>query len=469
MAASEHRRWWVQEDWLVVWLGGSLLAISLAAVIAFPDYNTAADQTKPAILSPLRCYIAEPAKWTSDPVAAVFPEGKPSLLPGLVGAFIISAVAFGIGIWLMGEGVGRFLPAFLPIFLLAALSLILAAQQDIYRWNLEYALWALVIGLVISNTVGTPAFLRPAVRTEFYIKTGLVLLGAGVLFGRLLELGPPGLCLSWIVTPIVLITTFWFGQHVLGIESKSLNIVISADMSVCGVSAAIATAAACRAKKEELSLAIGISLAFTVIMMVVQPMVIRTLGINEVVGGAWIGNTIDSSGAVLAAGEMVGKVAGLTAITVKLIQNILIGFVAFGVAIYWVRYVEPEGNDQRPSAWEIWRRFPKFVIGFLAVSAVFSLFAIYYPQGNDLVQAVVKGGPKLSHGTDALYKWFFALAFVSIGLESNFRELGKYLRGGKPVALYVCGQTFSLGLSLFMAWLMFQVIYPDVTARLLSE
>lgn len=469
MAASERQRWWVSEDWLAVWIGGAILAISLATVVLFPTTSTSANQSKPSVLSPLLPYIAEPAKWSTNPLEAILPAGQSSLLPGLVGAFVISAVAFGIGVWLIGESVGRFLLAFVPIFLLAALSLILAAQQDINHWNLEYALWALVLGLLISNTIGTPAFLQPAVRTEFYIKTGLVLMGAGVLFGRLLELGPPGLCLSWFVTPVVLITTFWFGQHILGIESKSLNIVISADMSVCGVSAAIATAAACRAKKEELSLAIGISMAFTVIMMVVQPMVIRALGINEVVGGAWIGNTIDSSGAVLAAGEMVGKVAGLTAITVKLIQNILIGFVAFGVALYWVRYVERGDGNQQPSAWEIWRRFPKFVIGFLAVSALFSLFAIFYPNGNDLVQAVLKGGPKLSHGTDTLRSWFFALAFVSIGLESNFRELGKYLRGGKPVVLYICGQTFSLVLSLFMAWLMFQVVFPDVTARLLGK
>jgi uncharacterized membrane protein YadS len=469
MASGEQQRWWAQDDWLAVWIGGTLLAISLAVVISYPAYNTVADQAKPSILSPLRSYIAEPAKWTGNPLVAVSPADQSSLFPGLVGTFLISAVAFGIGTWLKGESVGRFLLAFVPLFLLAALSLIIAAQEDINHWSLEYALWALVIGLFISNTVGLPAFLQPAVRTEFYIKTGLVLMGAGILFGRLLELGPPGLFLSWTVTPIVLITTFWFGQRVLGIESKSLNIVISADMSVCGVSAAIATAAACRAKKEELSLAIGISLAFTVIMMVIQPMVIRTLGINEVVGGAWIGNTIDSTGAVLAAGEMVSNVAGTTAITIKLIQNVLIGFVAFGVALYWVRCVEPNEQGHQPSAWEIWRRFPKFLIGFLAVSALFSLFAIYHPQGNALVEAVRKGGPKLSHGTDTLQKWFFCLAFVSIGLESNFRELGKYLRGGKPVALYICGQTFSLFLSLFMAWLMFQVVFPQVTERLLSK
>jgi len=469
MRTKERRGWWIQEDWLAVWIGGALLTSALVAVLAFASHQSLSDNPVEPILSPLRRYLAEPAKWRINPLDALVPTSQQSLAPGFLGVGTLCAAVFGVGVWLMGQPVGRFLLAFLPLFMLAAAALIVAAQEDVRHWNLEYALWALAIGLVISNTVGTPTFMKSALRTELYIKTGLVLLGAGVLFNKILQLGPPGVFVSWVVTPIVLVTTYWFGQRVLGIGSRSLNMVISADMSVCGVSAAIATAAACRAKKEELSLAIGISLAFTVIMMVVMPMVVVTTGMNEVVGGAWIGGTIDSSGAVLAAGEMVGEVAGLTAITIKMIQNVLIGVVAFGVAWYWVRYVERGEDAQRPDAWEIWRRFPKFVIGFLAASAVFSWVAMFYPRGDEVVQAVLKGGPRLNHGIDTMRTWIFSLAFVSIGLESDFRELAKYLRGGKPLALYVCGQTFNLCLTLLMAWLMFQVVYWEVTTRLLAK
>ena len=467
--SQQSQRWWASEDWLAVWIGGSLLAIALAAVLlANPSADEAAEPTS-GVVSPLHPFIAAPAKWTSNPADSLLPAGNLDLLQGLLGALVISAAAFSVAVGIAGGRVAEFLAGFVAIFVLAALALVIAAQQGINQLNLEYALWALVIGLVISNTVGIPAFLRPAVRTELYIKTGLVLLGAGILFGRLLELGLPGFFIAWIVAPVVLITTFWFGQHVLKIPSKSLNIVISADMAVCGVSAAIATAAACRAKKEELSLAIGISLAFTVIMMVVQPWVIRAAGINEVVGGAWIGNTIDSSGAVVAAGEMVGDVARDVAATIKMIQNILIGVVAFAVAVYWVHFVERDHATTRPDAAEIWRRFPKFVFGFLAASAIFSAIAALHPQGREIVQAVLQGGPNMKQGIDTLRGWFFALAFVSIGLESNFRELGRYLRGGKPVMLYVCGQAFSLCLSLAMAWLMFEVMFSDVTAGLLAK
>ena len=248
-----------------------------------------------------------------------------------------------------GKSAFEFLRAFSVVFWLATLAYVLAGQSVIKAYNLEYALWALLVGLIISNTVGTPAYLKPATLTEFYIKTGLVLLGAEVLMSRLLALGLPGIFVAWVVTPIVLISTYIFGQKVLKMESRSLNMVISADMSVCGVSAAIATAAACKAKKEELSLAIGMSLSFTVIMMVVMPAMIRAVGMDEILGGAWLGGTIDSTGAVAAAGAMLGDRALEVAATVKMIQNILIGVTAFCVAIYWVTFVErdPSGRPAR--------------------------------------------------------------------------------------------------------------------------
>ncbi|HTU25950.1 MAG TPA: putative sulfate exporter family transporter, partial [Pirellulales bacterium] len=298
------------------------------------------------------------------------------------------------------------------------------------------------------------------IQTEFYIKTGLVLLGAEILFHLLLALGLPGICVSWIVTPVVLVTTYIFGQRILRIESRSLNMVICADMSVCGVSAAIATAAACRAKKEELSLAIGLSLAFTVAMMVAMPWAIARLGMDPVLAGAWIGGTIDSTGAVAAAGAMLGDSALAVASTVKMIQNVLIGAVAFGVAVYWVTSVERDPTAPRPSLLEIWRRFPKFVLGFVAASLLFSFIASRGPEGEAVAGAVSSGTSEVLRG------WFFCLAFVSIGLDTNFRALARFLVGGKPLVLYVCGQTLNLVLSLAMSWLMFEKVFPDAAAAL---
>ena len=171
-------------------------------------------------------------------------------------------------------------------------------------YGLGYALWALVIGLIISNTIKTPEWLKPALKTEMYIKTGLVLLGASVLFNNILRLGLYGLGIAWFVTPLVVVFMWYFGTRILKIKSKSLVITIATATSVCGVSAAIAAAAASKAKKDELTFAVGLSLIFTVIMMVFMPLGIKFLGMDPLMGGAWIGGTIDSTGAVAAAGAM---------------------------------------------------------------------------------------------------------------------------------------------------------------------
>jgi uncharacterized membrane protein YadS len=486
------------EDWLAVLLGSVVLLVALAgsAVNRAPDFadrlnaidkgreqlralESAApsqddDSTRKTIkaeenrlqtlttglfTNPLKPVIAKVGSWESNPADAFFKNDK-SIVPGLLGVFIATLVLFGVGSALRGERVAPFAGAFVVVFLLAAAAYVLAGQNVIKHYNLEYALWAILIGMVISNTVGTPQFLFPAIRTELYIKTGLVLLGAEILLSRLLVLGLPGIFVSWVVTPIVLITTYMFGQYVLRMPSRSLNMVISADMSVCGVSAAIATAAACRAKKEELSLAIGISLSFTVVMMVVMPAVIRAVGMNQVLAGAWLGGTIDSTGAVAAAGGMVGTTALEVAATVKMIQNILIGVVAFGVAVYWVMYVERDEKAERPGLMEVWRRFPRFVLGFVGASIVFSTIYSSGTAGSALAETAIGGLSETLRG------WFFCLAFVAIGLEINFRALSQYLKDGKAVTLYVCGQSLNLALSLLMAWIMFEKVFPQASAVL---
>ncbi len=373
-------------------------------------------------------------------------------------------VFFGIG-WKFIQGeFWLFLKGFGVVFLLSIIAFFFASQVEIKTLGIGYAAWAIALGLTIANTIGTPVWVKPAVQVEYYIKTGLVLLGAEILFGKILSIGVPGIFVAWVVTPVVLLATFWFGQTVLKITSKSLNITICADMSVCGVSAAIATAAACKAKKEELTLAIGLSLIFTSIMMVLMPNFIKAIGMDPILGGAWMGGTIDATGAVAAAGAFLGDKALYVAATIKMIQNILIGVVAFCVALYWSLKVEQGSNvNQKPSAMEIWRRFPKFVIGFLVASIVLSL--IYETLGHDFGEAVIthgviKGWTKIWRG------WFFCLAFVSIGLSTDFRELKSYFKGGKPLILYVCGQSLNLVLTLGMAYLMFYLVFPEITAAI---
>ena len=409
------------EDWWAIWLGGLLIAVAVFELVtAVPGVG----------------------RWTGDMGAAF--EGRVLTLALLgLGLALITALAAGV----MGGSIILHQAGFFALFLLAVLSYFLANQTGIRAAGVGYAFWALLIGLVISNTVGTPDWLKPALRSELYIKTGLVLLGTEILFNRILNLGPPGLFVAWLVTPTVIFFMYRFGTRVLKIASPSLVIVIAAATSVCGVSAAIAVAAAARAKKDELTLAVGMTLIFTVVMMILMPMGIRAIGMDPIVGAAWIGGTVDATGAVVAAGAMLGEEAGQVAAVVKMIQNVLIGVVAFLVAVYWVTTIEKKEGAARPAVSEIWTRFPKFILGFIGASLLFS-FVLVPTLGDDTVTGVVDI-------TSDFRGWFFCLAFVSIGLESNMKQLMGQVQGGRPIQLYVVGQTFNLVLTLVAAYLAF--------------
>jgi uncharacterized membrane protein YadS len=383
-------------------------------------------------------------------------------IPFLVGLMVVFGVFFGIGWTVMGHSFAAFFKGFIFVFFIAVLAYFAESHVIMKQYGVGYAPWAIFIGLLIANTVGTPKAALAACQTEYFIKTGLVLLGAEILFGKILNIGLPGIFVAWVVTPIVLVTTYLFGQKVLKMGSKTLNITISADMSVCGVSAAIATAAACRAKKEELTLAVGLSLVFTSIMMIVMPIFIKALSMPEVLGGAWLGGTIDATGAVAAAGAFLGDKALYTAATIKMIQNVLIGVIAFCVAVYWCAKVDCQPG-QKVGYMEIWRRFPKFVLGFIGASIAFSL--LYSEWGADAGYTYIDHGVIQGLSKD-LRGWFFCLAFASIGLATNFRELAHYFKGGKPLILYVCGQSLNLILTLTMAYVMFYLVFPEITAKI---
>ena len=415
------------EDWWAIWLGGLLIAMAVFELVtAVPGVG----------------------RWTGDPRAAF--EGRMLALALLgLGLALITALAARV----MGGSLVRHQGGFFALFLLAVLSYFLANQTGIRAVGVGYAFWALLLGLVISNTVGTPGWIKPALRSELYIKTGLVLLGAEVLFNRILNLGPPGLFVAWLVTPLVIFFMYRFGTRVLKIASPSLVIVIAAATSVCGVSAAIAVAAAARAKKDELTLAVGMTLVFTVVMMILMPMGIRAIGMDLIVGAAWIGGTVDATGAVVAAGAMLGEEAGQVAAVVKMIQNVLIGVVAFLVAVYWVTTIEKKDGTARPATTEIWTRFPKFILGFIGASLLFS-FVLVPTLGDDTVTGILDL-------TSDFRGWFFCLAFVSIGLESNMKQLMGQVQGGRPIQLYLVGQAFNVVLTLIAAYLAFGGILFD--------
>ena len=427
---------WKKEDWLAVWIGFIVIAAACVSILtqAF-DFSAVKFGTWHLWEN------VEEKKVLADQLNGAF-------WTKTLRTFLVLGILFTIGIKLAGERIGKFIPAFIVLFIISMIVRMVSAEFTLNRY-LEWAFWALLIGLLVSNTIGIPEWLKPAIKTEFYIKTGLVIMGFSVLFSNIAKFGLYGLGIAWIVTPIVIIFMWWFGTKVLKMKNKALVITLSSATSVCGTSAAIATGAAAKAKKEDLSLAISISIIFTILMMVFEPMIIRACGMNQLMGGALIGGTVDSTGAVVLAGNALGEEAEQTAVLVKSIQNILIGFIAFFVAVFFATKVDKE-EGTKVGAGEIWTRFPKFILGFFVASLVASF--VIQPLTKGMEFNGLSAVKAINNVLDQYKNWAFVLAFTSIGLDTNFKSLFKQMQGGKVLWLYIVGQLFNIALTLFAVW-----------------
>jgi uncharacterized integral membrane protein (TIGR00698 family) len=344
-----------------------------------------------------------------------------------------------IGVALAGWRVVPFLIGLPAIFLLAFLARFLAGNGVFVNFGIEYVIFALLLGLLISNTIGTPSWLRPAVQTEFFIKTGLVILGASLLFQEVLQAGALGIVQALLVVLVVWYACFWLARK-LRVDDE-FAAMLSTAVSICGVSAAIAACGAIKGDKKKLSYVTSLVLIVAVPMMIVMPWVAKAIGMNDLVAGAWLGGTLDTSASVVAAGALISDAAMKTGVIVKFSQNALIGVAAFALAIWWT-FKAGAATGERPSAGVIWERFPKFVIGFVLASAVFS-FAL---------------SPELVSGTRSalteIRTWWFALAFVCIGLETRFIELATYEQG-RPALAFLGAQGINVLWTLLLAWLLF--------------
>lgn len=436
---------YTKEDWLACWAGFIIIILGCIAVLTQAFDITALKFSTWALGENL----SEAAAAKVVPLSVQFSSWvfwRKTLV-----TILILGTLFTVGVKLQGESVRKFVPAFIVLFVLGFVVRLISAEFTLNRY-LEWAFWALIVGLLVSNTVGVPKWLRPAVKTEFFIKTGLVVMGFSVLFSNIAKFGLYGLGIAWIVTPIVIIFMWYFGTKVLKIDNKPLVITMASATSVCGTSAAIATGAASNCKKTDLTLTVSISIIFTVIMMIFEPVIIKAVGMSPIMGGALIGGTVDSTGAVAVAGSVLGGEAEKAAVLVKMIQNILIGFIAFFVALFFTTRVNKQ-KGQKVGASEIWTRFPKFVLGFFVASLIAS-FVIQPLCGGAQVGAINKM-------LDQYKNWCFVLAFVSIGLDTNFKEIAKQMHGGKVLWLYIVGQLFNIALTFFAVWLLLSgVIFP---------
>ncbi|MCU0477129.1 MAG: putative sulfate exporter family transporter [Chloroflexi bacterium] len=310
---------------------------------------------------------------------------------------------------------------------------------------IEFPIYAILLGLAANGVLaalGVREKMRGAFRTEFFIKTGLVLLGASINLSLIVSAAGPAILQAVLLISIVFLFTWWLGG-LFGLDSK-LRALLAAAVSICGVSAAIAAAGAVQAKKEQLAYAASLVVIFAIPMIFIQPWLATQLGLSEVVAGAWIGGNIDTTAAVTAAGTIVGEDALKIAAIVKGTQNAMMGFVAILLTLYFVMRVEQSADAKRPGIGEVWRRFPKFVLGFIAASMIATWWLGTVPADDGKATIAV---------ANALRVWFFILAFVSIGLELRVVHVRE--AGWRPVAVFATATVANLAVALILASILF--------------
>jgi uncharacterized integral membrane protein (TIGR00698 family) len=402
-------------------------------------------------LSPEFKFVTPVYQWTNtgDLFTKVL-SGNNLLL--LAGIGLIFALLSSVAIRLSGGSIKKYATGFILIYVLGTFSLIIAGNKSINAYGIEYVVFALLLGLLIGNLTVIPPWLKEAARSEFFIKTGLVILGISVLFTDIIKAGLPGILQAVLVVSVVWFFALWLSRK-LKVDDE-FGVILASAVSICGVSAAIVASGAIKGDKKKLSYITTLVLLVAIPMLIIQPWVIKQLGISEIVGGAWLGGTLDTTASVTAAAQLAGPVAVKAGVIIKFSQNVLIGVAAFFIAAWWTLKKNPE----QATATEgkglkiIWERFPKFVLGFIAVSLLFSF----------LIPADTT--KQISGFLNGLRTIWFALAFVAIGLEARFADLVK-IQGGRPALAFIGAQVFNILWTLLWAYLLFGGILlptPDI-------
>jgi uncharacterized integral membrane protein (TIGR00698 family) len=340
------------------------------------------------------------------------------------------------------------------VLLVALGGLVRYLDTNVAKWfpdvnwlkSVEFPIYAILVGLIAGTVLGLLGLrerLKAAFRTEFLIKTGLVLLGASINLAVIARAAGPAILQSVVLISSVFLISWWIGG-LLGIDMK-VRALLSAAVSICGVSAAIAAAGAVSARREQLAYVTSLVIIFALPSIFIQPWLAELLQLSPAVAGAWIGGNIDTTAAVTAAGTIVGEDALKIAAIVKSTQNAMMGIVAVLLTAYFVFRVE-RVPGAHVGLGALWQRFPKFILGFLAASAVATVFINAAADPKAAADIVAVAGTNLR-------VWFFILAFVCIGLE--FRPAALREAGGRPVAVFAIASVANLVLALILATLFF--------------
>lgn len=438
---------YLKEDWWAIWIGIGIMAI---AVLLFANGSTF-----------LKSLAINPGglKWTSfRQLTDHFSQnaGMYSL------QFVTWLVVFGVTTRIMGIKLSQFVPSFVFLYIMAIIMFAVAGWANAAKFNLEAPLVALVVGLVIANLVKLPQWMDAAFRVEYFIKIGIVLLGATFPITLVLTAGPVAIAQATIISLATCVTIYFIGTRMFGLDRK-LAAVLGVGGSVCGVSASMAIAASVGAKKDHLYTSVTLVVGWALVMIMVLPFISRALGLSAGVAGAWIGTSEFADAAGIAAASAYGKMVGnedaaIKAFTLMKVigRDVWIGIWSIVWALIATVVWEKKEMGGKLDVREIWWRFPKFVIGFFAASILMTLITSGYSAAD--FNKVVK--PGLILPLVSLRTWAFIFCFLSIGLTTRFRELKPV--GWKAFAAFTIG----VGVNVLLGYFMSVHVFSDFWSRM---
>jgi uncharacterized integral membrane protein (TIGR00698 family) len=430
---------WKKEDWWAVWLGLGIIACALVFFLA-------GGTLRPLAVSP-------PNDWTIfSSVTNHFAERWSWYLL----LYLVFGAIFTASTSVMGHKVKHYVPGFTLIYLVSVLILVVSRSQFFHQHSLEAPLVALVLGLLVGNFGKLPGWLDSSLRTEYYIKTGIVLLGATLPLTLIITAGPIAFLQATIVSLCTWLVMFFVATRVFGLD-KRFGAVLGAGGAVCGVSASIAVGGAVKADKEHVAIGISIVSLWALVMIFVLPLASRMLDLHPGVAGAWIGTSEFADAAGYAAAQTIASASGndaaiQTFTLMKVIgRDIWIGIWAFVLSIVSVTYWERSTNpaSRTVGAGVIWARFPKFVIGFFLASIIMSIVV-----AGSAADYTTELQPMLIAPIKTLRTWTFVFTFLCIGLTTRFRELAKF--GMPPFWAFTIGVAINVPLGYFLSSVVFR-------------
>ena len=378
-----------------------------------------------------------------------------------IGAFfVIALVLLFIGNRVIGRPMRGLLVSFIFIFAIAVLAQWVATIPKVKYFGFEAVFFSVLFGLIIRNLFSIPEWLKPAIQGEFFIKIGVVCLGATVLFSDVMKSGAAGLIQAVMVVGIVWFFAYWLARR--NRVERASAMTLASGCSICGVSACITAAGVAGTDKKRLSYISSLVLIVVVPMIYIMPWLAESVvplftndpTVQSEIMGAWIGGTIDTTSGVVASAEMVGETAEKSAVVVKATQNVLIGVVAFFIALYLTSRGDGKRGGGAPSLGIVWEKFPKFILGFVLASAVFSIL-----QNQELLTVGSSGKIVETSMAKTFSTFFFSLSFVCIGMDTRLKDI--ISRENRNILKsFVGAQLFNIVVTCLLAWLMFGVVKP---------